>query len=359
MSNALIVQLEEAGVTASQDFGYNLFGPKYNCIQINGTQVCHNDEVWMLIAFELTPQNRSEMRDGLALNVWPKTKIDFSIASNYQGNFQDFLRAVYVYIQRYRDKLRLLIFFKEGKQFYPKHAWTIRKRYGQIDYFLEGFPNTKIIRNINQDMKVEDMDNVKNLDEYIKVLLTYLRTASGHYKKERGKYDYVFNEKKPKEEPKLYSSSNKKYQTRFKSRNNNQSVNELLDGYDNDNSKSNFKIQEEDSDSSEHSKSESDNESRDKNYLDGEGSSNEEENVINDAKTVNKDDLNSFPSTTPSKSIPSNLVCYEMVNTGSCKREKCEYSHDKTAIEKFKQQRAEYRNKNASKSKPKSILRRS
>ena len=367
MSNALIVQLNEAGITASKEFGYHLFGPKYDCIQINGVQVCHNDEVWMLIAFELIPQNRLEMREGLSLNVWPKTKTDFSIASNYQNHFPDFLRAVYVYIQRYKDKLRLLTFFKEGRQYYPTHAWTTKKRYGQIDYFLEGFPNKKIMKNINQDMKIEDMNSIHTLDEYIKFLLTYLRNALSHYKRERGKYDFVFNEKKERtlDEPKQYkvtSKSNNKYSSRFKSKRDNrdQSINELLDSYE-DNVNNTPDAEDDDLSSSISSKSDSNEGNSD--YLNGEGSSNEDNDDKDNIHDDKDDQLNNIPSTTTSKPNPNVLVCYEMVNTGSCKRDKCEYSHDKTLIEKFKQQRSEYRKKNPSFNKnnsstPKSILRR-
>ena len=294
----------------------------------------------MLIAFELTPQNRLEMKQGLSLNVWPKTKTDFSIGSNYQNNFPEFLRAVYVYIQRYKDKLRLLIFFKEGKQYYPKNAWTIKKRYGQIDYFLEGFPNNKIIKNINQDMNVEDTDNIKSLDDYIKLLLTYLRNASGHYKKERGKYDYVFNDKQPTEIKSYKTNTNNNYQSRFKSRDNNHSINELLDNYDNNDSKNVFNKQDDESDSEPSLKEDSEEDRENwsnKNYLDGEGSSNEEDNVINNDKSTDKDNLNNFSSDSNSKPSSNTLVCYEMVNTGSCKKEKCEYLHDKTSVEKFKQ----------------------
>ena len=219
-------------------------------------------------------------------------------------------------------------------------------------------------------MQIEDMNNIHTLDDYIKFFLIYLRSASGHYKRERGKYDFVFNEKKekPTEEAKTYrfnsnSKSKNTYSSKFKSKGKerDQSVNALLENYERDNN-STF-MEEDDSESGSNSKSDSDEDNND--YLNGEGSSDEENNILDNAKTEDKDNqLNSFTSTTPQKPPTNILVCYEMVNKGSCKREKCEFSHDKDLIEKYKQQRSEYRKKNPTDrnrtpTTPKSILRRS
>ena len=346
ISNTCIIQLEEAAISAKLEYGYDLLPT--GTILSHGFQTCFNDEIYMCIAYELMPRNLQQMIKGLEVDVWPKTKTDFTVLKNYEDHFLEFLRAVFVYVQRYKDKKKLLVFFKESRKFYPETLWPHKQRPGEVTYFINGFPIPKIIKRINLEIPMDQLKQIETLDKYMTVIQEELRKAEVHFRVERGKYNAIYtspitstyNANKSNT-----NNNNRKFfnKGKYDRRKEDQDVNvvqeelEQVDDYhtgdegDGDN----------DSDVEEDLNIDDTYDDDDvQSSIDEQGSLDESDSEQNDNINMTSDHKGK-----PSYQVEGKNICFEMANKGICKKQGCEYSHDKILVEKFKKMREEQKAK--------------
>ena len=338
MKDVVIEQLEEVARTAYLESGLKILPNDDFNIRNKGTQVCFNDHILKLLAYELRPQSYQEMLEGLALKVWPNTEVDFTDSKNYEKHFPKFLQAVYNYNKRYREKLNLLIFYDESLQFYPENVWPQASRSGQISYYMNGFPEPSILKKLNLNIPFSDMKSIKTLDEYINTIMVVFRNANNHYKRDRETFNNIFQGKEKGKYIAGKDSDKKPYYNRFKTKSKNQRINNIEednDQYQDDDDETDIRDiysdpEPHDPDDNISVSSESDVSDKEESdsYIDEDQAESEVNNTI---QGKHKSSLQ----------VEGKNVCFEMVNKGICKKTNCEYSHDKSLIEQFKKNAVE------------------
>jgi hypothetical protein len=283
------------------------------------------------LAYVLKPENQEEMHKQLLVSSFPSTQVDFSNLSSYANNFPTFVRAVYVYIDRYEDKVDLLTHFSD--EFFPTNIFRKQDVLGQVDYFLAPFPSKDFATRVRKHISVQVAKNIKTFDEFLVHFLKILEKLEKHFKVDRKLVDtlvYGPSSEKPSPFAKKVEPSRT---ARFQKVNvlddstdtliNDEFVHELLEenGATNDDSEQDL-LEEDLLDSL---PDEEDEFGNDVSY---------ESTGIPDPDIELSPALNVLEAPKP----PAIQVCYAKVNHGVCSNKECKYSHDDAVIAKFKTQ---------------------
>ena len=330
----LIKDLEFRALRANKSGAVMLPGAGSGGIRSQGRQMVHNSDLWVLLAYMLKPENQEEMHKQLLVSSFPATTVDFSVMTNYAKNFSTFVRAVYVYIDRYEDKVDLLTHFSD--EFYPTNVFKHQQCFGQVDYFLAAFPNKDFVIRIRKHISVKVSKSIKTFDEFLVHFLEVMEIVEKHFKVDRKLIDtlvYGSSADKPDTSTKKYDPTKSKFDfpktTRF------QKINTLEDNAESSTTDELIR----------------DLFSEDPDIFDNESDQDLPEPIVEDeelhdvdvseeVEEVLEDEIGISPALnaidTPK---PPTLVCYAKVNHGVCTNKECKYSHDENLIAKFKAQR--------------------
>jgi len=297
----------------------------------NGRQKISNREVFAILAIMCAPTNLQKMQLELSKSCWPR-RDEYKSAEEIMKNIAEFKIDLFIYIDRFEDKLTLFAFYRKSRKLIPTNIFKKGgSDPGLADYFIGGMPDKNLGARIWASVPEKKRKKCKTFAKFKKYYIEAIEEMEEREKNKEVNQQICFGVK----EMVKTDESSRKTHSRMKDHrvtqrvHNAQKLNKLEEGA----------TVVSDIESNEEVEVVFTKESEDNEELPSAIETHEDEQE-EDHSEITEEDVSLLANLLQPADSRTPGICYDMLYKGKCDKSNCPYSHKAEDIEKAKKLKA-------------------